>query len=318
MVKRKYILIIIALLVFFIGFNYWPRIKQEFQNLSSITKAHSIFQLGFADGEFNTRYFYSDSLKIYGDFFPQASSNPSPCILILHGTHVLGRKQPIILSIAEEFQKLGYSVLTIDFRGYNDSEDPANIKSLEDLDFAQDIISAIDFLCTNPAIDTNRIFILGHSFGAGAALSAIERERRVKKYVLFGAPRRVRERILDISSPDRPMLMNKNIGNMKLKYDVDSTIILNSIATRDIERYIDIINGPNHHTKYFLIDGENEDPKDLKFYKKIADRINRNAKYYTVKGSDHYLNTGFFLNRPAYDKELVQNFAKKIDTWLKY
>ena len=314
--KKKYMLLLILIVIGVVLILKRTRILNECRNLKSIVSANSLWDIRFADAQSQKVYFYSDSLRIVGDFFKSSSQGPTPCILILHGTHVLGRKQPIILSIAEEFQKLGYSVLTIDFRGYNDSEDPESIKSLDELDFAQDIISAINFLCINPAIDTNRIFIVGHSFGAGAALSAIEREQHIEKYVLFGAPRRVRERILDISSPDRPMLMKKNIDNMKLKYDVDTSIALKSIETRDIEKYIDMMSSPTHRNKYFLIDGENEDPKDLKFYKEIAERINRNAKYYTIRGSNHYLNTGFLLNKPAYDHKLILDFVNQTDMWL--
>lgn len=314
--KKKYVLLVFVLLILLLGFSYRSRIKKEYENLNLIVRAHSVFQLRFANAGSQKVNFYSDSLRIIGDFFNSSSKAPSPCILILHGTHVLGRKQPIILSVAKEFQKLGYSVLSIDFRGYNESQDPLYIKSIHDLDFAQDVISAIDFLHTMSSIDKNKIYILGHSFGAGVALSTIGREERVERYILFGAPRRVRERILNPSSPDRKMLLNKNIGNMKLGYEVDSTIALKSIETRDIEKYVNTISSPTHRNRYLLIDGETEDPKDLKFYKDIANQIGKNSEYFTIKCSDHYLNTGFFMQREAYDIEIVTDFVSKIHQWL--
>lgn len=316
MVKKKYIFIAAAFIVIIVGFNYWTRINTEFQNLKRITKANSIFQLRFANTEAKVVRFNSDSIQIVGDFFESDSDKPSPCILILHGTHVLGRRQPIILSVAKEFQKLGYSVLSIDFRGYNESQDPQSVKSIDDLDFAQDVIAAIDYLHTLPSIDKSRIYILGHSFGAGVALSTISREERVNRYILFGAPRRVRERILNPLSPDRTMLLKKNIGNMKLSYDVDSTIVLKSIETRDIEKYISTMSSQTHPNRYLLIDGETEDPKDLKFYKNIANQLGKNSEYRTIKGSDHYLNTGFFMQKEAYDIKIVTDFVTEIHEWL--
>jgi predicted alpha/beta-fold hydrolase len=92
--------------------------------------------------------FFSDNLKIFGDLY-LSKMKKSPCILLLHGTNELGRKEPIVLAIAKELQKLKYTVLAIDFRGYNESQDPAKIDSVNDLDFAQDAISAIDYLVKN-------------------------------------------------------------------------------------------------------------------------------------------------------------------------
>jgi pimeloyl-ACP methyl ester carboxylesterase len=314
---KKFLFILVALLAIAV-ILFGSRIKFEYKNLSSITSANNIFQLRFANADSKQIIFFSDSLRIVGDYFASESKKPSPCILILHGTHVLGRKQPVILAIAKELQKLNYNILTIDLRGYNDSQDPPKIDSLADLDFAQDAISAIDYLLAVKSIDTSKIYILGHSFGAGVALSTTGRENRVKKIILFGAPRRVNERILNLSSPDRQQLLYKNINNMLLNYSVDSTILVESIKSRNIEDYIEKINQPDYDVRYFLIDGSRENIKDLQFYKEIAKKISAKADYFTVSGSDHYLNTGFFLNRAAYDKELVQNFVNKIDTWLKH
>ena len=115
---------------------------------------------------------------------------------MLHGTEYLGRKQPIVLALAKDLQKLNYTVLTIDFRGYNRVSGPTKVDSIKDLDFAQDAISAINYLTDNTDIDTSKIYILGHSFGAGVALEVQQRDRRVKKLVLYGPPRRVYDKIL--------------------------------------------------------------------------------------------------------------------------
>jgi hypothetical protein len=76
-------------------------------------------------------------------------------------------------------------------------------------------------------------------------------------------------------------------------------------------------NQPNIELKLLLIDGSREDPKDLKFYKDIAVKLSPKADYYSVMNSDHYLNTGFFLGKPAYNRNLVKHFADKVDIWLK-
>ena len=170
----------ISLSIGAIGYRYKNVIKFQYKQLKRIVKGGSVFDLRMSDENSKKVYFFSNGLKIIGDLYETEMEKP-PCILLLHGTNYLGRKQPIVLAIAKELQKLKYTVLAIDFRGYNESQDPNKVDSVKDLDFAQDAISAINYLVKNTDIDTSRIYILGHSFGAGVALEVIERDRILTK-----------------------------------------------------------------------------------------------------------------------------------------
>lgn len=317
MTNKKRIIFLLALVLLVAIFGFRKRIQEEYANLTAIIYEGNIFDLRFADADSKEIFFYSDSLKIVGDLFLSSSDKPSPCILILHGTNILGRKQPIVLSLAKEFQDLDYTVLTIDFRGYNESQDPLKTTSYKDLDFAQDVVSAINYLKLNTHIDTSRIFILGHSFGAGVSLSAMVRITCVKKYILFGAPRRITERIISYASHERDQLIHKSINNMHLKFPVDSMILLDGIQKRNIEQYVSFINQDDTGLKLLLIDGSREDLKDIRFYKDIAIKLSPKADYYSLMNSDHYLNTGFFLGKPAYNRNLVIKFTDTVHTWLR-
>lgn len=287
----------------------------QYDELKRVTGGESIFDFSFADAGSRKVSFYSDSLKITGDLYEAEIKKPA-CIVLLHGTHKLGRKQPVILSLAKELQKLNYTVLAIDFRGYNESEVPRKITSAKDIDFGKDAISAIDFLVQKTNIDTSKVYVLGHSFGAGAALSAQWRDSRIKKVILFGPPRRVTERIINSFNDESYRLLSRQITNMASKVEADTAILLKEAQNRNIENYINQFSIPGH-IPIFLIDGGNEDIKDKEFLKNIYEEIIPPKEYWTVPNVNHYLNTGIFWGKPVYNDTVLNLFVHRIDEWIK-
>ncbi len=316
--RKKTILILISLvsLIVISGiFHYRSYLKAQYNELKRVTGGESIFDFSFADAGSRKISFYSDSLKIIGDLYEAEIKKP-PCLILLHGTNKLGRKQPIIMSLAKEFQKLNYTVLAIDFRGYNESEVPHKINSVKDLDFGRDAISAIDFLVEKTGIDTSRVYVLGHSFGAGATLSVQWRDKRIKKIILFGPPRRVSARIIDSLNDESYRLLSRMISNMAYKVEADTAILLQEIQNRNIENYVKQF-GTQGHIPVFLIDGGKEHRADLEFLKSKYDQMVPPKDYWTVPAANHYLNTGVFFGKPIYNDTILQSFVRRIDNWIK-
>ena len=310
----KFGVILLALLVL-VAIGYKSHIiRHQYYSLKTILKGGSVFDIRLADANSKKIYFFSNGLKIFGDLYP-SKMKKSPCILLLHGTNYLGRKQPIVLAIAKELQKLNYTVLAIDFRGYNESQDPPKIDSVNDLDFAQDAISAIDYLVKNTDIDTSRIYILGHSFGAGVALEVQKRDKRVKKLVLLGPPRRVREKILDPLAKTRPFLISLFIRDMRLKEIPDEKILEQSISKRNISNYVKEFQKKGH-IPVFLMDGGNEDPKDIEYLRHIYKEMVPPKSYWTIPGANHFLNTRFIFGKACYGENILHPFVKRVDEWL--
>jgi hypothetical protein len=73
-------------------------------------------------------------------------------MFLTNGTNVLSHKRPIFLALAKYIYHLNYKVLTFDFPGFSESENPQNCLSLKIFDFTKDVHSAIDSLIS-------RIFI---------------------------------------------------------------------------------------------------------------------------------------------------------------
>lgn len=316
--KRRKFLISFSVLLIIVSaviFHYRGYLKAQYHEIKRVTKGYGFFDFSFANATSKKVSFYSDSLKIVADLYESEIKN-SPCLILAHGTNKLGRKQPIILSIAKEFQKLGYTVLAIDFRGYNESEAPHKINSVKDIDFGKDIISAVDYVINHTNIDTSKIFVFGHSFGAGATLSAQARDKKIKKIILLGPPRRITERIINSHTSESYYLLNRQVSNMSTKVKADTSILIQEVQKRNIANYIGEFSTPKH-IPIFLIDGGKEDVKDREFLKNIYNKMIAPKDYWTVPGVNHYLNTGVIFNKPIYCTSILRKFVRKIDNWIK-
>lgn len=306
--------VLVLLSVMLVGFKYRGAIRSERSKLRQIVQTGSIIDLRVANADCEKIHYNASGLTIVGDLYRVDKENPA-CLILLHGNNKLGRKQPIIMALAKEFQDLEYMVLAIDFRGYNESMDPPKIDSIQDLDFAQDVIAGIDYLIKNTHVDIQKIYILGHSFGAGVALEVQERDKRVRKIVLYGPPRRVQEKILNPSSDMRGLLLPRFIKNMEMKDIPDIELLEASIKKRDIENYVEDFQKEGH-VPIFFIDGGREEPADLQFLRHIYRKMKPPKTYWTMPGVDHYLNTGFLVGEPCYASDVLTTFVKRIDAWL--
>ncbi len=107
------------------------------------------------------------------------TTNSIPTILLLHGIN--GRKEHK-MSIAYQYVKLGFAVISVEQRGHGESGSPSSFLSKE----PYDMIQIIDFVENNyDFANTTHIGILGYSYGGGigAILQAIE--DRVNTVVLY-------------------------------------------------------------------------------------------------------------------------------------
>lgn len=263
--------------------------------------------------------FYSDSLRIVGDLFEVETAEESetgpPCILLLHGSSPMGRKAAVIQILARKFMEKGYTVLAIDLRAYGDSEDPPSYTA-ENFDFPKDVIFAIDYLINNVRIDTNRIYIVGHSGGAGAAIGSINEYGKInkaKKMVLLGPPRRVKERVIEPNAKDRAYFLKRWKKDMDLPYDI---IFSEGEKIGKIEDIEDLVTMPNH-ISLFLIDGEKESKEDLNYLRDLIARATPPVDYWTIPKTDHYLNAKYIDNMLFYEGNAVDEFVNRVDKWLR-
>ena len=96
-------------------------------------------------------------------FFP-VSTSQAPGAVLMHGW---GQTAESLYALVGPLHQAGVAILLVDARNHGASDGDGR-PSLRQ--FATDIQSALDWLVQQPGVDSNRLFVLGHSIGGAAAL----------------------------------------------------------------------------------------------------------------------------------------------------
>ena len=126
-----------------------------------------------------------------------------PAVLVMHGW---GANASMMGSVVPPLHAAGFAVLLLDARCHGRSDDEA-FTSLPR--FAEDIAAGLAWLRTQPDIAADRLALVGHSVGAGAALLHASRHHDVRAVVslsAFAHPREVMRRFLAEKRVPYPLL----------------------------------------------------------------------------------------------------------------
>jgi pimeloyl-ACP methyl ester carboxylesterase len=117
--------------------------------------------------------------NLFGWFIPAGVG--SPALVVMHGW---GGNAEMMLPLARPLHAAGYSLLLLDARchGQSDGDSFASLPR-----FAEDIEAGLAWLAVQPELDPQRLGIVGHSVGAGAALLAASRRDDVRAVVSLAA-----------------------------------------------------------------------------------------------------------------------------------
>jgi pimeloyl-ACP methyl ester carboxylesterase len=258
--------------------------------------------------------FLSDGLNIVGDLRQTGHGDARPGIVLLHGSSPWGRKLSLCRLMAREFSDRGYVVLSIDIRGFGESDDPVSLSDLQALDGSRDVINAVTFLYSTPHVDPHRISLVGHSMGGGLAIKAGIRDPRIHRIVAIGPPRRVQER----REKELSIIQKRFSHDRRLDRQVPLDVLAQLNMSSALENYEPALSLKDH-PPIFLIDGELESAADKKYLRAFYDRIEFPKKHLTVRGTGHYLNTvnlwghGFLL----YERPVLDRVIDIIDSWLR-
>ena len=119
--------------------------------------------------------FNSDGIRLAGNFtMPDAVQRDRiPGVVVAHG--FAGARYP---ALAAHLARLGYGVLSFDFRGYGQSAgDRGNVIPPDQV---SDIRNAVSWLANRPEIDPNRVAVIGSSLGGSIAIMAAAQDTRIK------------------------------------------------------------------------------------------------------------------------------------------
>lgn len=258
--------------------------------------------------------FVADRLQLVGDLY--RGNDEDPIIILLHGSSIFGRKLPLIRALANEFQALGYTVLTFDLRGHGESDKPQDYTSPTSFDFGRDVGAAIDDLERRIDLKNRHLYVVGHSFGGGTALAAQAQDKRIEKVVVFGPPRRLSERFLNPTAREKAKLLFRWQLDMQLTQPLTFALWKPAIESLNIENYAEQFSRPGH-IPLFVIDAEKEPPEDLAFLRAFSQQMTPPGDYWTIPQTDHYLDSGFLGTVPYYDRQITTTFVNRIDRWFK-
>jgi pimeloyl-ACP methyl ester carboxylesterase len=260
--------------------------------------------------------FDSDAIRIMGSLYRPQGAAFLPAIVLIHGSTPAGRKLPLYVMLAKELATRGYVVLSIDLRGFGESEDPKNPDRSDSWDASRDIGRAIDYLRFLNFVDPSKIYLIGHSMGGSYAVATAAADQRIRKIVAIGPSRRVYSRVLAKDAPDQRYFHERFSRDRMLENALPIDAFLKIVSTWQLERYLDYFSG-NHHQPIFLIDGALERPEDLSYLKGFYERMSTPKHYLTLPNSDHYSNTMEIGSLIFYDRGAFSRLVEVIDQWLK-
>jgi pimeloyl-ACP methyl ester carboxylesterase len=265
----------------------------------------------YLDRSGQTVSFDSQGLTLAGTLYLPPTEGERPAILLLHGSTPEGRKLGLYRKLGAELAARGYVVLSIDQRGFGQSDNPATSERPADFDFVTDVSSAVTYLSSLPGVDTARLYVVGHSFGGDVAIAAGIVEPRLAKIVAIGPGRRIQERY----AIEMAYFQRRMTRYMRLPQNVSAEVIRYIGDSLPIDNHLDYFTGPGHKP-ILLIDGAAESEDDRRFLQEICDVINGPKECVTLSDADHYANV---LNVGAlviYDQEAVAALVETIDQWL--
>ncbi|WIG58501.1 MAG: hypothetical protein OJF49_001247 [Ktedonobacterales bacterium] len=116
----------------------------------------------------------------------QESAEPArACAVICHPQPATNSMDdPLCRRIAADLAQVGIVALRFNFRGVGGSQGQQTDGRLEPLDIA----GAIEFLLNQPAINMQKLCLIGHAFGAFMALTYTAHDPRVKTVVAVSPP----------------------------------------------------------------------------------------------------------------------------------
>jgi dienelactone hydrolase len=195
---------------------------------------------------------------------PHAVGERPPVIVMAHG---YSADRASMSGLARSLAKAGYAVLSIDLRGHGANTHPFQGDLNEDID------AAVTFAETSPFFDGDRIAVLGHSMGAGAALDFATEDDRplavipvsggwvandavVPKHTLLiaaeGDPGRIRDRQTELA--DELEARDGDVTRRVVDGTNHITILRDSETVRDIVAFLDPVMGVSHEGKLPGID----------------------------------------------------------------
>jgi pimeloyl-ACP methyl ester carboxylesterase len=261
----------------------------------------------------------SDRLRIAGTVYRPSGPANSSAIVLVHGNSPSGRRLGLYTLLARELARRGYLVLTIDLRGFGDSDEPETVAA-PDWEAQRDISAAVTYLGALPGGDVTKVHVVGHSMGGAYAVAAAATDARIASITAVSPTRRVDEQILAPGAPKRDFFYRRFVRLRGARGHPEETVPVGSFL--EIARGWRLENHAGHfaarHQPILLVDGELEAPEDRSFLRRLYSDMSAPKRYVTLARSNHYLNSTDIGPVNVYDARALRALADTIGAWLSH
>lgn len=264
--------------------------------------------------------FESGGLTLRGSLYLPRGKGPFPGIVLTHGGTTQGRKLPLYPVLSRKLAQRGYVVLSFDFRGYGESDEPTHFETAADFDFVEDVKQAVSFLLTVDRVDSAQIYLAGHSFGAGVIVPAGVQDERIRGIISIAPGRRGYELMFGPDAPSRHYPRHRLAADMEIPEL--RKLSPNFINPMLYAVTIDTLLTFPQHPPVLLIDGALESPEDLAFLRDLAARVTPPITYLSIANAEHYF--GVKQDEPlegryhlvTYWPDTMNALIEAIDHWI--
>jgi uncharacterized protein len=188
-------------------------------------------------------------------------TGPFPCAVLSHGL-ISSKESSKYIYLSERFCATGIAACRFDYHGCGESE--GNIAKTTLTIRVRDIESVLEHVLGRPSIESDRIGILGSSFGGSTALVEAAKNQKIRCVALWATPYML-ERKKDESISDIPF--ESSIFDDFSKYDLLA-------EAKKISRAV-------------VIHGELDEVVPCLEGKTIYENLQRPKKLMVIKGADH-------------------------------
>ena len=244
-----------------------------------------------------------------------------PGVVILHGNTWPGRNLPTYRLIARRLAEEGYVVLTFDYVGKGEADDPfrhgrAGVSAA--FDFPAQTRTAIAYMRQNLRVDPDDLTVFGHSRGvdwAEVVGMTSDHVSRVAMMVAPPAPPTPGETVPD----GPPEVSDRYLETYTLLYGkaVPDWFrwSMTGEESRDWQTGHDLLRTPGHKPVLVLL-GERDEPRGHERVEALFAEYAEPKKLVRLERSDHYANAGQALGLVFYDRAVAEQLVGELLSWL--
>lgn len=202
-----------------------------------------------------------------------------PTVILVHGFGVTKEESGMFDDLAKNLSAAGFLVYRFDFSGCGESEGDYSETSLSKL--KSDLSKILEFIKSQPKVDTSKIGILGQSFGTATTITL---EPKVKCLIMMGSTSHPKETLIKLFSDG----YNPNGISTRVKFNGTITKVKPQFW-KDFENHNLLESVKNIHCPILFIHGEKDDKAPLSEMEAYFKNANEPKEKIIIEGADHSL-----------------------------